>query len=288
MQRLPTLLLLVLVLAVSGAQSAGCPNKCYRQGACTRGVCSCYRGFAGPDCVFELEHEAPGRPPYTTLVEGQEAPNKMRIAVASAQILGSTFHDDLDVVIPGLTVARQLAAQKHHVTLIFNMHEQRDMELRKVWQATLMELQIIYYTNHYYLPSNLAQSFETYAWLSDWVQAGNKPYDIVFFHDGHGLPYISALAKHQDIPVSGLRDTLLVMSSQLPLLWLTTKGGGPGLKNVDELEINFIEHESARLMDHVIASSPYFDKWMHDRNWKLPWTTFTLPQPLPLGDIARL
>jgi len=293
--RRPLLVLLALAALLAPlpvALAIGCPNQCYRQGACTRGICNCYRGFAGPDCVFELEHEVPGRPAYTELVGGQEAPHKMRIAVASAQVLGSSFHDDLDVVIPGLTVARQLAAQKHEVTLIFNMGEQRDMELRKVWQEALLEegiqLQIIYYTQHYYLPANLAQSFETYAWLSDWVSAGNPSFDIVFFHDGHGLPYFSALAKHQDIPVSGLRDTLLIMSSQLPLLWLTTKGGGPGLKNVDELEINFIEHESARLVDHVITSSPYFDQWMKDRNWRMPWTTFNLPQPLPLDDVRRI
>lgn len=103
-----------------------------------------------------------------------------------------------------------------------------------IWHKALKEegivLEVIYYTQHYYLPANLAHSFETYAWLSDFYRHGHPPWDIVYFHDGHGLPYYSALAKHQDIPDCGLRNTLLVMGSQLPLLWLTTKGGGGGLK----------------------------------------------------------
>uniref|UniRef100_A0A061RV84 Succinoglycan biosynthesis protein ExoO n=1 Tax=Tetraselmis sp. GSL018 TaxID=582737 RepID=A0A061RV84_9CHLO len=290
------ILFLCFIGNIESVGGESCPNQCYRHGACTRGTCHCHRGFAGPDCFFQLQNRDSGPPPYSEEAlqnPGRPANFQMRIAVASSQILGSTPFDDLDVVIPGLTTARQLRAQQHNnVTLIFCLHEQKHVELRTGWQRVLaaegIDLVVIYYTQHYYLPANLAHSFETYAWISDYVKAGNRPFDVVFFSDGHGLAYYSALAKHQDLPGCGLRNTVLVMGVQLPLLWLTTKGGGGGLKNVDELEANFIEHESARLVDHVVISSIYFDTWMADRNWKVPWTTYVLPQPLPSPDLERL
>lgn len=94
-------LLLVLLCTVTAVFTrAGCPNQCYHQGACTRGLCNCYRsaktlgpledscgarrlaqpvvecperpncyrGYAGADCVHELEHEGSGMPAYSDLV----------------------------------------------------------------------------------------------------------------------------------------------------------------------------------------------------------------------------
>ncbi|KAK3264248.1 hypothetical protein CYMTET_27000, partial [Cymbomonas tetramitiformis] len=87
-----------------------------------------------------------------------------------------------------------------------------------------------------------------YAFFHDRRLARAPDFDVVHFHDGHGVAYYSALAKHQGFAGSGLLHTRLMLQIEAPHLWLLTKGGGGGLHSVDDLEVNWMEQESARYM----------------------------------------
>lgn len=58
--------------------------------------------------------------------------------------------------------------------------------------------------------------------------------------------YYSALARAQGRLDCGLDGARLVVNVELPHVWLATRGGGGGLSSVDDLEVNFMEQESAR------------------------------------------
>jgi hypothetical protein len=124
-----------------------------------------------------------------------------------------------------------------------------------------VELVVLSKSRHYYLPTYGKWAFEVHAWLHDRHLASAPPFHVLHFHDGHGLAYYAALARAQRHEVAGLTNTRVVVNVHLPLVWLATLGGGGGLHSVDDLEVNFMEQESARCvyvdcMSLLVPSSP--------------------------------
>ncbi|KAK9806917.1 hypothetical protein WJX72_007378 [[Myrmecia] bisecta] len=254
-------------------------------GVCTRGVCACYRGFAGPECENAVQHTAPATLPAAQQRWWQRS---LTIAVVTTGSLRISLSKELDGLVRAAPLAKALAKAGHSVQLLQLRHNVSSSEQDEVsssaWQAELersgVTVDILNYTHHYYLPTPLTHSFEAYAWLCDRHAISSKrPFDTVVFVGGHGLAYYTALAKHQDLPQCRFRGSKLVLALEHPHLWRITRPGSPGLESVDDLEVNFAESESVRLADHVVLPGADLPAWMAKRNWKLPWSTFIAPQP---------
>ncbi|VVM06575.1 glycosyltransferase, partial [Methylacidimicrobium tartarophylax] len=123
------------------------------------------------------------------------------------------------------------------------------------------------------LPRSSSRAYKTYRWLRQ--QAAN--FDRVLFCDRGGLGYYALLAKHQGLAFEKLPLAVLVHS---PTLRRTLDNAD--LVEDDELLIaDFLERESARLADGVIATSDALLRSLEAEGWIFPESRRSLPPPFP-------
>eukprot|EP00899_Mesostigma_viride_P006830 jgi/Mesvir1/16148/Mv08419-RA.3 len=231
------------------------------------------------------QHRPEGRIPPPSA----PTPRRLRICLASSQVMHTPLDvEDLGVGLPAAPLAIALAAAGHEVTVLFAMHGAGYLAHANEWKQQLKQrhgvtLVLLYYTRHYYLSPELANAFEVYAWLVDERSRGAPRFDVIHFHDGNGLGYYTALAKHQNNSAADLSATILVTSVDLPNMFLATKGGGSGVEALETLEVDFIERESARLADAVLFPHRIIAEWCHTRNWKLAVPAWVLPRAVPVA-----
>jgi O-antigen biosynthesis protein len=122
-------------------------------------------------------------------------------------------------------------------------------------------------------------SYHTYVWLKE----HQEEFDIVHFPECQGLAFYSLLAKRQGLAFG---DTTFVVSTHGPTLWVK-EGSQDYLRNLGELEIDFMERTSVSAADAVVSPSQYLLSWMELNGWELPEKTYVAPYVLPQGLLSE-
>jgi glycosyltransferase involved in cell wall biosynthesis/GT2 family glycosyltransferase len=122
-------------------------------------------------------------------------------------------------------------------------------------------------------------SYHTYVWLKE----HQKDFDIIHFPECQGLAFYSLLAKRQGLAFD---NTTFVISTHGPTLWVK-EGSRDYLRNLGELEIDFMERISVSSADVVVSPSQYLLGWMQLNGWELPERTYVAPYVLPQGLLSE-
>lgn len=118
-------------------------------------------------------------------------------------------------------------------------------------------------------------SYHTYVWL----KAHQHEFDIIHFPECQGLGFYSLLAKRQGLAFG---ETTFVVSAHGPTFWVK-EGSQDYIRNLGELEIDFMERVSISAADIVTSPSQYLLGWMQQNGWELPERTYVAPYVLPRG-----
>ncbi len=121
-------------------------------------------------------------------------------------------------------------------------------------------------------------SYHTYLWLKE----HQHEFDIIHFPECQGLGFYSLLAKRQGLAFG---TSTFVISTHGPTLWVK-EGSQDYLRNLGELEIDFMERTSVSAADIVVSPSQYLLSWMQENGWELPAQTYVAPYVLPEGVLA--
>jgi O-antigen biosynthesis protein len=116
-------------------------------------------------------------------------------------------------------------------------------------------------------------SYHTYAWLKE----HQNDFDIIHFPECQGLGFYSLLAKRQGLAFS---HPAFVISTHGPTLWVK-EGSQDYVRNLGELEIDYMERVSVSAADYVVSPSRYLLGWMRQNGWELPENTYVAPYVLP-------
>jgi O-antigen biosynthesis protein len=122
-------------------------------------------------------------------------------------------------------------------------------------------------------------SYHTYAWL----KAHQDDFDIIHFPECQGLGFYSLLAKRQGL---AFRDITFVVSAHGPTFWVK-EGSQDYIRNLGELEIDYMERVSISAADIVTSPSQYLLRWMQENGWELPERTYVAPYILPQGLLSE-
>jgi glycosyltransferase involved in cell wall biosynthesis/GT2 family glycosyltransferase len=122
-------------------------------------------------------------------------------------------------------------------------------------------------------------SYHTYAWLKE----HQGEFDIIHFPECQGLGFYSLLAKRQGLAFS---DSTFVISAHGPTFWVK-EGSQDYIRNIGELEIDFMERVSVSAADVVVSPSQYLLRWMQQNGWELPERTYVAPYVLPHGLLSE-
>ncbi len=116
-------------------------------------------------------------------------------------------------------------------------------------------------------------SYHAYAWL----KAHQQDFDIIHFPECQGLGFYSLLARRQGL---AFKDCTFVIGTHGPTLWVK-EGSQDYVRNLGELEIDFMERTSVAAADVVVSPSQYLLNWMKQNHWDLPERTYVTPYVLP-------
>ncbi len=116
-------------------------------------------------------------------------------------------------------------------------------------------------------------SYHTYVWLKE----HQHDFDIIHFPECQGLGFYSLLAKRQGLAFT---DVTFVVSAHGPTFWVK-EGSQDYIRNLGELEIDFMERTSVAVADYLVSPSQYLLSWMQQNGWELPERTYVAPYVLP-------
>jgi glycosyltransferase involved in cell wall biosynthesis/GT2 family glycosyltransferase len=116
-------------------------------------------------------------------------------------------------------------------------------------------------------------SYHTYVWL----KAHQHDFDVIHLPECQGLAFYSLLAKRQGLAFGG---ATFVIGTHGPTFWVK-EGSQDYLRNLGELEIDFMERTSVSAADIVVSPSQYLLNWMQQNGWELPEHTYVAPYVLP-------
>jgi O-antigen biosynthesis protein len=122
-------------------------------------------------------------------------------------------------------------------------------------------------------------SYHTYVWLKE----HQGEFDIVHFPECQGLGFYSLLAKRQGL---AFRESTFVVSAHGPTFWVK-EGSHDYIRNLGELEIDYMERVSISAADIVTSPSQYLLTWMQQNGWELPKRTYVAPYVLPQGVLTE-
>ncbi|HEY6421588.1 MAG TPA: glycosyltransferase [Candidatus Binataceae bacterium] len=122
-------------------------------------------------------------------------------------------------------------------------------------------------------------AYHTYVWLKE----HQHDFDIIHFPECQGLGFYSLLAKRQGLAFA---DCTFVVSAHGPTFWVK-EGSQDYIRNLGELEIDFMERMSVSAADYVVSPSQYLLGWMQQNGWELPEQTYVAPYVLPQGLLSE-
>ncbi len=120
-------------------------------------------------------------------------------------------------------------------------------------------------------------SYHTYAWLKD----HQDNFNIIHFPECQGLGFYTLLAKRQGL---AFRNVTFVIGTHGPTFWVK-EGSQDYIRNLGELEIDFMERTSVAAADVVVSPSQYLLGWMKKNGWELPAQTYVAPYLRPYGKL---
>ena len=118
-------------------------------------------------------------------------------------------------------------------------------------------------------------SYHAYNWLKE----HQSDFDVVHFPECQGIAFYSLLAKRQGL---AFRNVTFVVSTHGPTFWVK-EGNQDFLRNIGELEIDYMERLSVAAADIVTSPSRYLLDWVQSNGWQLPEQTYIAPYVLPEG-----
>ena len=104
-------------------------------------------------------------------------------------------------------------------------------------------------------------------WLKD------RQFDVLHFTDWRALGYYSLLARSQSV---AFQDTIMCLSVTGPSNWIREQECAFPMR-LEDLIVDFMERESVRLADVVVAPDENILEWMSSRGFSLPYKTFVEP-----------
>jgi O-antigen biosynthesis protein len=116
-------------------------------------------------------------------------------------------------------------------------------------------------------------SYHTYVWLRD----HQHDFDVIHFPECQGLGFYSLLAKRQGLAFA---KSTFVIGTHGPSLW-AKEGSQDFVRNLGELEIDYMERTCVAAADIVVSPSQYLLEWMEQDGWELPRQTFVAPYIRP-------
>ena len=116
-------------------------------------------------------------------------------------------------------------------------------------------------------------SYHTYVWL----KGHQHDFDIIHFPECQGLGFYTLLAKRQGLAFA---KSTLVVGTHGPTLW-AKEGNQDYLRNLGELEIDYMERTCVAAADIVVSPSQYLLEWMEQNGWELPPQAFVAPYICP-------
>ena len=116
-------------------------------------------------------------------------------------------------------------------------------------------------------------SYHTYVWLKE----HQHDFDIIHFPECQGLGFYSLLARRQGLAFA---NSTFVIGTHGPTFWVK-EGSQDYIRNLGELEIDFMERTSVSAADVVVSPSQYLLNWMQQNGWELPEHTYVAPYILP-------
>ena len=205
-----------------------------------------------------------------------------RICLATPDIVGPIKNGGIGTAFHHL--ARQLAAWGHEVTIAYVNRNAADGAQMAAARAL--------YARHgvAFEPVAPRPGAETAlaripapAWtLLDWLRARERPFDIVWAPDWHGVGYGALLAKSLGLAFGA---THFVVIGHGPSLW-ATEGSRQLVHGAAELGWVFMDRRSVELADTFISTSVHLIEWMRDAGYALPARSFVWPNAFPPPDPA--
>jgi glycosyltransferase involved in cell wall biosynthesis/GT2 family glycosyltransferase len=122
-------------------------------------------------------------------------------------------------------------------------------------------------------------SYHTYVWLKE----HQHDFNIIHFPECQGLGFYSLLAKRQGLAFG---NTTFIVGTHGPTFWVK-EGSLDYIRNLGELEIDYMERASVAAADVVISPSQYLLSWMRKNEWELPERTYVAPYLRPYGDLFK-
>jgi O-antigen biosynthesis protein len=215
--------------------------------------------------------------PETKRVQSRHSP---RICIATWEIEGPSRNAGIGTAYTSLADALKRA--DYEVTILFllgchptdgNISEWVDY-YRDEKGITLVPLPMAHHPRiHAAWASSV--SYHTYVWLKE----HQDDFDIIHFPECQGLGFYSLLAKRQGL---AFRSAMFVVGTHGPTLWVK-EGSQDYIRNLGELEIDFMERTSVAAADVVVSPSRYLLDWMTKNDWELPARSYVAPYIRPFG-----
>jgi len=120
-------------------------------------------------------------------------------------------------------------------------------------------------------------SYHTYVWLKE----HQDDFNIIHLPECQGLGFYSLLAKRQGL---AFRHATFVVGTHGPTFWVK-EGSQDYIRNLGELEIDFMERTSVAAADVVVSPSQYLLGWMKKNGWEFPVRTYVAPYLRPYGKL---
>ena len=204
------------------------------------------------------------------------------ICLATPDILGPIKNGGIGTAFHHL--ARQLAAWGHEVVIAYVNYNAADTAQMAAARALYARHNVAFEP---VVPRPAAETalarVPAPGWtLLDWLRARERPFDVVWVPDWHGVGYGALLAKSLGLAFG---DTHFAVIGHGPSLW-ATEGSRQLVHTEDELGWVFLERRSVELADTFISTSVHLIEWMRDAGYALPARSFVWPNAFPPPDPA--
>lgn len=203
----------------------------------------------------------------------RKRPDRLRIGIATPDIVGPINNGGIGTAYHNL--ARLLAEDGHEVTILYLLPQHCERGSVAQWIAHYRGLGIGFVP----LPDQSGRRVDaapTRALAHAAYRALREldgQFDVIHAPEWRGLAYPALVARRLGLAFA---ETRFVIGAHSPSAW--HRGGMRDLAvDLDQLNTDFQEQESARLADTLVSPSAYMLGWMRDQGWRLPDDTVVLP-----------
>lgn len=195
--------------------------------------------------------------------QGEALARPARVCIASYEFLGPSHNGGIGTAY--FSLASALAGAGHEVTVLYLLGDRCENGTIDDWTAYFRDRGIEFVPLPVSppmpdVPEAAAVSRDAYQWLRA------RDFDLIHFPELLGHGYYTELAKRQGLD---FRDTAICVGTHSPMTWIREINGEAPF-SPDEIEIDFLEHQSVRLADVVVGPSHYLLNWMRGKGWELP------------------